>query len=130
MAPAGRAAHRDRAAAQRATVTCLLTAATAALQVLAYLDGTAAPITLDATVELRPPDLRPASAGGRRTPPAAAAPRREHSRGATSHSAGQAEAPPRGTGPGREQWAADRAHQLTETTRRRPCGAGAGEEDA
>jgi bacteriocin biosynthesis cyclodehydratase domain-containing protein len=42
-----------------ATVTCLLTAATAALQVLAYLDGTAAPVTLDATVELRPPDLRP-----------------------------------------------------------------------
>ena len=42
-----------------ATVTCLLTAATAALQVLAYLDGTAAPATLEATVELRPPDLRP-----------------------------------------------------------------------
>jgi hypothetical protein len=42
-----------------ATVTCLLTAATAALQVLAYLDGTAAPATLDTTVELRPPDLRP-----------------------------------------------------------------------
>jgi hypothetical protein len=42
-----------------ATVTCLLTAATAALQVLAFLDGTAAPVTLDATVELRPPDLRP-----------------------------------------------------------------------
>jgi hypothetical protein len=42
-----------------ATVTCLLTAATAALQVLAYLDGAAAPVTLDATVELRPPDLRP-----------------------------------------------------------------------
>jgi hypothetical protein len=42
-----------------ATVTCLLTAATAALQVLAYLDGSAAPATLDATVELRPPDLLP-----------------------------------------------------------------------
>ena len=42
-----------------ATVTCLVTAATAALQVLAYLDGGAAPATLDATVELRPPDLRP-----------------------------------------------------------------------
>jgi bacteriocin biosynthesis cyclodehydratase domain-containing protein len=42
-----------------ATVTCLVTAATAALQVLAYLDGSAAPATLDATVELRPPDLRP-----------------------------------------------------------------------
>jgi hypothetical protein len=42
-----------------ATVTCLFTAATAALQVLAYLDGTAAPAALEATVELRPPDLRP-----------------------------------------------------------------------
>jgi bacteriocin biosynthesis cyclodehydratase domain-containing protein len=42
-----------------ATVTCLMTAATAALQVLAYLDGSAAPATLDATIELRPPDLRP-----------------------------------------------------------------------
>jgi hypothetical protein len=42
-----------------ATVTCLLTAATAALQVLAYLDGTAAPATLAATLELRPPDLQP-----------------------------------------------------------------------
>ena len=42
-----------------ATVTCLLTVATAALQALAYLDGSGAPATLDATVELRPPDLRP-----------------------------------------------------------------------
>jgi hypothetical protein len=42
-----------------ATVTCLLTAATAAVQVLAYLDGGAAPATLDATLELRPPDLTP-----------------------------------------------------------------------
>jgi hypothetical protein len=42
-----------------ATVTCLLTAATAAVQVLAYLDGTAAPVTIDATMELRPPDLVP-----------------------------------------------------------------------
>ena len=42
-----------------ASVTCLVTVATAALQVLAYLDGSAAPATLDATVELRPPDLRP-----------------------------------------------------------------------
>lgn len=41
-----------------ATLTCLLTAATAALQVLAYLDGTTSPATLGATVELRPPDLR------------------------------------------------------------------------
>jgi hypothetical protein len=42
-----------------ATVTCLLTAATAAVQVLAYLDGTASPVTIDATMELRPPDFLP-----------------------------------------------------------------------
>jgi bacteriocin biosynthesis cyclodehydratase domain-containing protein len=42
-----------------ATVTCLLTAVTAVLQVLAYLDGAASPATMGATVELRPPDLRP-----------------------------------------------------------------------
>jgi hypothetical protein len=42
-----------------ATVTCLLTAATAALQVLAYLDGAGAPVVVDATLELGPPDLRP-----------------------------------------------------------------------
>ncbi|TFV66370.1 UNVERIFIED_ORG: thiamine biosynthesis protein ThiF [Bacillus sp. AZ43] len=37
------------------TVTCLLTAATAAYQVLAYLDGSAAPSSLSATLELSPP---------------------------------------------------------------------------
>ncbi len=42
-----------------ATVTCLLTALTAAQQVLAYLDGSGAPSTLGATVELRPPGLVP-----------------------------------------------------------------------
>jgi hypothetical protein len=42
-----------------ATITCLLTAATAALQVLAYLDGSAAPGVLDATIELRPPQFTP-----------------------------------------------------------------------
>ncbi|WP_324274130.1 ThiF family adenylyltransferase [Blastococcus brunescens] len=41
------------------TITCLLTAATAALQVLAYVDGSAAPGVLEATVELRPPHLTP-----------------------------------------------------------------------
>jgi bacteriocin biosynthesis cyclodehydratase domain-containing protein len=40
-------------------VTCLLTAATAAVQVLAWLDGTGAPVTLDATLELRPSDPVP-----------------------------------------------------------------------
>ncbi len=42
-----------------ATLTCLLTAATAALQALAYLEGSAAPVALQATLELRPPDLVP-----------------------------------------------------------------------
>jgi hypothetical protein len=42
-----------------ATVTCLLTAATAAVQVLAHLDGGAAPVVLEATLELRPPGLLP-----------------------------------------------------------------------
>jgi hypothetical protein len=42
-----------------ATVTCLLTAATAAVQVLAFVDGAAAPAAVDATIELRPPDLTP-----------------------------------------------------------------------
>jgi hypothetical protein len=42
-----------------ATITCLLTAVTAAVQVLAYLDGTAAPVAVDATLELGPPDLLP-----------------------------------------------------------------------
>jgi hypothetical protein len=41
------------------TTTCLLTAVTGALQVLAYLDGTAAPVVLGATLELRPPDPLP-----------------------------------------------------------------------
>jgi hypothetical protein len=41
------------------TLTCLLTALLAAGQVLAYLDDAGAPLTLDATVELRPPDLLP-----------------------------------------------------------------------
>ena len=45
--------------ASGSTLTCLLTALLAAGQVLAYLDGTGAPLTLDATVEVRPPDLLP-----------------------------------------------------------------------
>jgi hypothetical protein len=40
-----------------ATTTCLLTAVTAAVQVLAWLDGTAAPVALGATVEVSPPEL-------------------------------------------------------------------------
>ena len=42
-----------------ATVTCLATAVTAAVQVLVMLDGVGAPATLGTTVELRPPDLLP-----------------------------------------------------------------------
>jgi hypothetical protein len=42
-----------------ATTTCLLTALTAAVQVLAYLDGAGAPVTLGAALELRPPDPAP-----------------------------------------------------------------------
>jgi hypothetical protein len=42
-----------------ATVTCLLTALVAAVQVLAFLDGTSAPAAIDATLELAPPELLP-----------------------------------------------------------------------
>jgi hypothetical protein len=56
-------------AASGATVTCLLTAVVAAVQVLAFLDGTAAPATVDATLEIAPPELLPRL---RRWPPHAA----------------------------------------------------------
>jgi hypothetical protein len=49
-----------------ATVTCLLTAVTAAVQVLAHLDGGAVPAAYGATLELRPPALSPVL---RRWPP-------------------------------------------------------------
>ncbi|MGZ4656582.1 MAG: ThiF family adenylyltransferase, partial [Blastococcus sp.] len=42
-----------------AGVICLLTAVVAAQQVLAYLDGTARPASVEGTVEFRPPDLLP-----------------------------------------------------------------------
>jgi ThiF family len=42
-----------------ATVTCLLTAVTAAVQVLAFLDGGSAPAAIEATLEFAPPDLLP-----------------------------------------------------------------------
>ena len=41
------------------TITCLLTALTAAVQVLALLDGEEDPATVEAALELRPPDLLP-----------------------------------------------------------------------
>src|SRR4051794_1711075 len=42
-----------------ATIACLSTALTAAVQVLAHLDGTAGPVTVNGTVELRPPSFQP-----------------------------------------------------------------------
>jgi hypothetical protein len=42
-----------------ATVTCLLTAVTAAVQVLAFLDGGSAPAAVEATLEFTPPELLP-----------------------------------------------------------------------
>jgi hypothetical protein len=42
-----------------ATITCLLTALTAAVQVLAHLDGDEEPTALDAALELRPPTFLP-----------------------------------------------------------------------
>ncbi|HEY0402639.1 MAG TPA: thiamine biosynthesis protein ThiF [Blastococcus sp.] len=41
------------------TITCLLTALTAAVQVLAHLDGGGLPVTVDATLEVRPPTFLP-----------------------------------------------------------------------
>ena len=41
------------------TITCLLTALTAAVQVLAHLDGEEEPAVVDAALELRPPDFLP-----------------------------------------------------------------------
>ena len=45
--------------ASGATVTCLLAAVVAAVQVLAFLEGSTAPAVLDATLEMRPPTLLP-----------------------------------------------------------------------
>jgi ThiF family len=61
----------DDAPPSGATVTCLLTAVLAAVQVLAYIDGDGAPVTVDATVEVRPPELWPRV---RRWPPHPACP--------------------------------------------------------
>jgi hypothetical protein len=76
------------APASGATVTCLMTAVVAAVQVLAFLDGTAAPATLDATLELAPPDLLPRL---RRWPP--------HPGCACRRSPGEASPPPSVGGP-------------------------------
>ena len=45
--------------ASGATVTCLLTAVVGAVQALAFLEGSAAPAAVDATLEMRPPALLP-----------------------------------------------------------------------
>ncbi|CCG04870.1 ThiF family adenylyltransferase [Blastococcus saxobsidens] len=82
------------APASGATLTCLLTALLAAGQALAYLDGGGAPLTLDATVEVRPPELLPRL---RRWPPHPAC----HC-GATAGGAGspgEGETPPPGAPP-------------------------------
>jgi hypothetical protein len=47
------------APASGAALTCLLTAVVAAVQALAWLDGAGAPVTLEGTLELRPPELLP-----------------------------------------------------------------------
>lgn len=79
--------------ASGSTLICLVTAVTAAVQALAYLDGVDAPVTLDGTLELRSPDLVPrlrrwpphpecgcrtegASTGIRRAPPPPGGPTR------------------------------------------------------
>jgi hypothetical protein len=49
----------DDAVPSGATIACLFTALTAAVQVLAYLDGADEPATVGATVELRPPSYQP-----------------------------------------------------------------------
>jgi hypothetical protein len=115
-----------------ATVTCLLTAATAALQVLAYLDGTAAPATLGATVELRPPDLRPHLRRWPAHPACGCGAGYENTQGDQAATlAGEPGATPPGvTGSRQGQWAADRAHQLTRDDTATPFRArGPSEED-
>ena len=49
----------DDPAPSGSTITCLLTALTAAVQVLTLLDGGADPVTVEGTLELRPPALLP-----------------------------------------------------------------------
>ncbi|SEK21532.1 Molybdopterin or thiamine biosynthesis adenylyltransferase [Blastococcus sp. DSM 46786] len=107
-----------------ATLTCLLTAVLAAGQVLACIDGRGAPVTLDATVELRPPDLLPHL---RRWPPHPSCGCGAATGGDDLSGAGGA-CPPGGDPPARATMAADRALGLTghDTAPLRPA---AGEED-
>jgi hypothetical protein len=78
--------------ASGATVTCLFTAVVAAVQVLAFLDGGAAPAALDATLEVAPPDLLPRL---RRWPP--------HPACGCRRSPGEATVPSSGGGPAPSQ---------------------------
>jgi len=78
--------------ASGSTVTCLLTAVVAAVQVLAFLEGTAAPAAVDATLELAPPHLLPRL---RRWPP--------HPACGCRRSPGEATIPVSGRGPVPEQ---------------------------
>jgi len=80
--------------ASGATVTCLLTAVVAAVQVLAFVDGTAAPAAVDATLELAPPGLLPRL---RRWPPHPACECRRSPAEATSPASGVARAPEQAT---------------------------------
>lgn len=95
------------APASGSTVTCLLTALTAAQQVLAYLDGSGTPAALGATVELRAPDLVPA----RRPWPAHGACRclEAPAAGPPGTLPGDPRGPALGVrAPGRGQWSAER----------------------
>jgi hypothetical protein len=76
--------------ASGATVTCLLTALVAAVQVLAFLDGAAAPAAVDATLELTPPELLPRL---RRWPPHPACDCRQSPAEATVRSSGGGPSP-------------------------------------
>jgi hypothetical protein len=104
------------------TLVCLLTALLAAGQVLAYLDDEAAPLTLDATVELRPPDLLPRM---RRWP---AHPSCRCGAAAVDHDRGADAAPPGAKAPEQGTMAGERPTPLTghDTA---PFSPDAGEED-
>jgi hypothetical protein len=98
-----------------ATVTCLATAVTAAVQVLTVLDGAGAPASLGTTVELRPPDLLPRTRRWPAHPDCGCVPRGAHDRAgaapsaALSHIGGQwsSSAPPGPDGAGAAATAAD-----------------------
>ena len=92
-----------------ATVTCLLTAVTAAQQVLAYVDGSGAPATLGATVELRLPDLVPVRRRWAAHPECGCIGQGEAPDRAAETPSGDSDGPARGaTDTGRGQWVPER----------------------